>query len=115
MKDTSYQAAGQVATAGAQAVTQTAGLPAAPSWAGYWTWVAAIVMLMFILYTAKKGTLATWFGFFTWQTPATPTVTNSQGATSLLSGATSIANGLNSALTAAQNLGTSLGKAVGVQ
>jgi hypothetical protein len=109
MSDISYQQAGrafhQTVTPAAQAATSAAGLPDAPAWAGYWTWVTAVILLMFVLYTAQKGTLSTWLGFFTWSTQATPTATDPL---------TSLANGLNSIFTAAQNAGTATRNAIGL-
>jgi len=45
------------------------GAPTPPSYMGYWTFVTASIILMFILYTAQKGTLGIWLGFFSWSTP----------------------------------------------
>lgn len=65
-----------------------AALPVLPQpteqWGGYWTFVTATIVVMFILYTAQKGTLSTWLSFFAWSNPSTPTVGGA--TTSLTSG-----------------------------
>jgi hypothetical protein len=63
---------------------QLSGLPQAPSWAGYWTFVTAAIIVMFVLFVAKKGTLSTWIGFLSWSTPlplGTPTASGTSPAT----------------------------------
>ena len=40
------------------------GAPAPPEWAGYWTFVTAVIMVAFILFLAGKGTLSKWLGLF---------------------------------------------------
>lgn len=72
-------------TSHVKAVHTAIGLPSAPSWAGYWNFVSATIILAFILYTAQKGTLHTWIGFFGWSTPqpvgsASATPSNNQTA-----------------------------------
>lgn len=52
-----------------EAIHRDVGLPTGPSWAGYWTFVTATIFLMFVLFLAKKGTLGTWIGFFSWSNP----------------------------------------------
>lgn len=59
----------RAATAGAQAIHEATPLPMPPSWAGYWTFVSAAIIVMFVLYLAQKGTLSTWLGFFAWTSP----------------------------------------------
>jgi len=51
-----------------------------PSWAGYWTFVTATLILAFVLYLAKHGRLSVWLAFFTPQTPAP--IANATGADS---------------------------------
>lgn len=62
-------AASQVSR-GIQTAHAVAGLPGPPAWAGYWTFVTATIILAFMFYTAKHGTLNTWVGFFSWKSPA---------------------------------------------
>ena len=62
---------GAATSRGVQAAHAAAGLPRPPSWAGYWTFVSATIIIMFILFTAKKGTLGKWIGFLSWTTPQT--------------------------------------------
>jgi len=79
------KALGRSATSAAQTVhSQLEILPqASSSWPGYWTFVTATIILMFILYTAQKGTLSTWIGFFAWSNPATPTAPNAASSSSM--------------------------------
>lgn len=44
-------------------------LPQAPAWAGYWTFVTGTIIVMFILFTAKKGSLQQWLQFLWWTQP----------------------------------------------
>src|SRR5208283_351394 len=60
--------AGRV-TAAAASLSKGTPLPSAPAWAGYWTWTTAVVLIMFVLFVARKGTLQNWIAFFTWSTP----------------------------------------------
>jgi hypothetical protein len=62
--------AGKVGSAGIQAAHSELPIPQAPAWAGYWTFVTAIVLFMFVIYTAQKGTLSAWIGFLGWSSPA---------------------------------------------
>lgn len=54
---------------GAQAAHGAAGLPSAPSWAGYWNWTTGLLIVMFILYLAKNNRLSVWIAFLGWGTP----------------------------------------------
>lgn len=45
-------------------------IPQPVEWAGYWTFVTATIIIMFLLFIAEKGTLSTWIGFFSWTNPA---------------------------------------------
>jgi hypothetical protein len=56
--------AGRATTSIAKGVHSELPIPQAPSWGGYWNWVSAVVILAFVMYTAQKGTLSTWVGFF---------------------------------------------------
>ena len=80
---------------GAHAAT---GLPMPPSWGGYWNWVSATIILAFMLYTAQKGTLKTWVGFFGWNPQAAPSAASNTGQT---------------ATAANPNVGTVVGAGVG--
>lgn len=61
---------GQRVGAAVQAAHAELPLPQAPSWTGYWTFVTAAIIVMFILYLAQKGTLGIWLSFFSWSSPA---------------------------------------------
>jgi hypothetical protein len=73
------------ASGAARAGLDNAGVPAKPAWAGYWTWVAAVIIIMFVLYLAQKGRLGVWLAFFSWTSPAQIATT---GATSTSSSTT---------------------------
>jgi hypothetical protein len=45
------------AAGAARAGLEAGSVPAPPAWAGYWTWVSAVIILMFVLYLAQKGRL----------------------------------------------------------
>lgn len=54
----------------ARPIHAATGAPAPPEWAGYWTFVTAAILVGFVLFITKKGTLSTWIGFFSWATPS---------------------------------------------
>jgi hypothetical protein len=69
-----------------RSVTQTTaavhgeiGLPKQPSWAGYWTWVTACLIIMFLLYLAKHDRLSVWLAFLKWRSPQPLALTLSVG------------------------------------
>ena len=72
------------ATATIQAAHRASGLPGAspPAWSGYWTFVTATIIIMFVLFVAKKGTLGTWIGFLSWSAPKSLTAAPSDSAVS---------------------------------
>lgn len=74
----------------APAVQAATGLEA-PSWADYWTFVTATIVVMFVLFLAKNGHLSTWIGYLGWSSPqalgASPA---SEGATTAAAGAAAV-------------------------
>jgi hypothetical protein len=63
------KAGGRAASAVGKSATSAAQLavPLPTNYGGYWIFVVATIMGLFVLYVAKKGTLATWISFFTYQ------------------------------------------------
>jgi uncharacterized integral membrane protein len=87
-------------TPSAKAIHSQLPIPQPPQWSGYWTFVTALILFMFVLYVAQKGTLTTWLSFFAWTTPQPVGNATSAGAvsgaiTNPLTGAT-ISPGLSS-------------------
>jgi len=70
------------ATAAVQAAHRAAGLPGAspPAWSGYWTFVTATIVVMFILFVARKGTLGKWISFLSWTSPQSLTAASGSNA-----------------------------------
>lgn len=72
--DKTLTQAGRIASAGGRSATsavqaahgQLEILPQAPSYANYWSFVVMVIVLLFILYTAQKGTLSTWISLMGW-------------------------------------------------
>jgi hypothetical protein len=80
-------------TPAAKAITSELPVPQPPAWAGYWTFTTAVVILAFILYVTKKGTLNTWVSFFSWTTPKAVGTTGGTAPSNSQSPAGQVLNG----------------------
>lgn len=96
-----------------KAAHAASGLPSAPTWAGYWTFVTATIIILFVLYLAKNNRLGVWLGFFSWTSPA---AIGSTGATSTAAtgaaGQTGLAGSVNSAVNST-GVGSAISAATG--
>jgi hypothetical protein len=84
--------AGASASAGIQAIHGSLPLPQAPSWMGYWTFVTATILGLFVLYTAKQGTLPVWISFLGWGSGVANISQNSAAGTPAASIASTVGN-----------------------
>lgn len=80
---------GRAATSAVRGVHSQLPLPQPPSYGGYWSFVSASMILLFILYLAANNRLGVWLAFFSWTAPqSVGTATNTGSGSSIPSAGT---------------------------
>ena len=60
---------GRAATSAIRGVHSELPLPQPPAYGGYWSFVSASLILLFVLYLAANNRLGVWIAFFSWTKP----------------------------------------------
>lgn len=103
-------ATGRAATSAVRGVHSQLPLPQPPSYGGYWSFVSASLILLFILYLAANNRLGVWLAFFSWTAPQSiGTATNAGVPTQAAAAGAAV----GSALTGGTGTGAALGATTG--